>query len=112
MAPVETVRGAPAAGEATAQPIPLRIDIRSAGPAVSDPRREEDSAGIPHAAACSAGEVFECVLRIGGRELRISAVLAGSAGICSDWEASHPQDIEQLVDVVRSIARAVPPAGG
>ena len=110
VAPVETVRGAPAALEATARSIPLRIDIRSAGAALSDPRREEASARVPNAIARSAEEVFECVLRIGGLELRISAVLADSAETCSDWEASHPPSAEHLVGIVRRIACGAPPA--
>jgi hypothetical protein len=108
VAPVETVQAAAGEGE-QARPIPLSIDILSRMPTASGGCRDAEPARVPGAAGRSAGEVLEGVLRMGGRELRITAVLAGSA----ELRAGEPEllllEIGQVVGFVRSVARDVSP---
>jgi DNA-binding winged helix-turn-helix (wHTH) protein len=68
-----------------------------------EPVRGEAVPRAPEGVARNAGEVLECILRIGGRELHIAAVIAD--GLPSDWEGLRLPEIGHLVSVVRNIAR-------
>ena len=104
VAAVEAVAGAAPWSDMQARPAPARIDIASPVPVTPGVLRDADEIHGPGCVSCGNGAVLEGVLRVAGRELRITAVLAGSAEIRADGQILQRLEIEHIIGVVRSIA--------
>ena len=105
VAPVETVAGARPWSDLQTRPIPACIDIAPPVPATSALRRDADVIPVPGAVLRGDGAVLEGVLRMAGREVRITAVLADCPKLHADGHVLQRLEIEHIIGVVRSIAR-------